>query len=104
MAMGSRADHLRGWSFSAREISAARREAQRRGRIDATSSPVTRRDASAGVLMHAADAALGGRLGITTVLAAPIDIGWPSRAFPVTPPGIRVRTTAVRLVKRVWVR
>jgi hypothetical protein len=28
-----------------------------------------------------------------------IDIGRPSRAFPVTPPGIRVRTTAVRLVK-----
>jgi hypothetical protein len=28
-----------------------------------------------------------------------IDIGKPSRAFPVTPPGIRVRTTAVRLVK-----
>ena len=28
-----------------------------------------------------------------------IDIGMPSRAFPVTPPGIRVRTTAVRLVK-----
>ena len=33
-----------------------------------------------------------------------IDIGRPSRAVPVTPPGIRVRTTAVRLVKRVWVR
>jgi hypothetical protein len=31
--------------------------------------------------------------------AASIDIGMPSRAFPVTPPGIRVRTTAVRLVK-----
>ena len=29
-----------------------------------------------------------------------IDIGRPSRGFPVTPPGIRVRTTAVRLVKR----
>ena len=28
-----------------------------------------------------------------------IDIGRPLRAFPVTPPGIRVRTTAVRLVK-----
>ena len=28
-----------------------------------------------------------------------IDIGMPSQAFPVTPPGIRVRTTAVRLVK-----
>ncbi|MHC4240531.1 MAG: hypothetical protein ACYSUC_12415, partial [Planctomycetota bacterium] len=28
-----------------------------------------------------------------------IDIGMPSRAFPVTPPGVRVRTTAVRLVK-----
>ena len=26
-----------------------------------------------------------------------IDIGRPSRAFPVTPPGIRVRTTAVRI-------
>ena len=26
-----------------------------------------------------------------------IDIGRPSRAVPVTPPGIRVRTTAVRL-------
>ena len=27
-----------------------------------------------------------------------IDIGRPSRAFPVTPPGIRVRTTAVRRI------
>ncbi len=36
--------------------------------------------------------------------AGKIDIGMPSRAFPVTPPGIRVRTTAVRLVKlfAVW--
>jgi hypothetical protein len=33
-----------------------------------------------------------------------IDIGRPSRAFPVTPPGIRVRTTAVRLVKRFTIR
>jgi hypothetical protein len=33
-----------------------------------------------------------------------IDIGMPSQAFPVTPPGIRVRTTAVRLVKlfTIW--
>ena len=31
-----------------------------------------------------------------------IDIGRPSRAVPVTPPGIRVRTTAIRLVKRSW--
>jgi hypothetical protein len=30
-----------------------------------------------------------------------IDIGGPSRAYPVTPPGIRVRTTAVRLVKHL---
>jgi len=33
-----------------------------------------------------------------------IDIGRPSRAVPVTPPGVRVRTTAVRLVKRVGFR
>ena len=33
-----------------------------------------------------------------------IDIGMPSRAFPVTPPGIRVRTTAVRLVKLFAIR
>jgi len=35
-------------------------------------------------------------------LVPTIDIGRPSRAVPVTPPGIRVRTTAVRLVKRFW--
>ena len=34
-------------------------------------------------------------------LAARIDIGRPSRAFPVTPPCVRVAYTAVRLVKRL---
>ncbi len=40
-----------------------------------------------------------GSLSLTSAGSSSIDIGMPSRAFPVTPPGIRVRTTAVRLVK-----
>jgi len=39
--------------------------------------------------------------GQEKLFSTKIDIGWPSRAFPVTPPGIRVRTTAVRLVKQL---
>jgi hypothetical protein len=56
-AMGSCGDHLRGWLFCP-SISAAGREGQRRNRIDATRSPVTRSDGPARVLMSAASAAV----------------------------------------------